>query len=862
MKKILYTTLIALAGLFAASCAQEHIEAVYNPDKVTAQTLGEIAGCELSEDGENIVTAFNPVDFGMNVAVKYTLYASYSQYFEERSTMASTISVVDGKGTVSITQKAVNSMVYALGGEAGVPFTVYFMLSAAIASDKSNAIESTTQDSNVISAEFTPYSVDIRDVDLYEHVWVIGASAAVGAWSFDKVYQYLYDYNKTGNTFTGVIDFGEEGPSGGFKFTGVGNWDDATKNWGSEAQAEEAEAATIQLVAGGGSKDIKCYSKRFYGFSYNTSSLVLTRTYGFDNIGMVGTINDWNPADANLKMTYNAYYHRFYIDYTFASDAQVKFTCDDAWDLNFGKDCVPGGDNIDVTSGSYRVYVDLNKKTVEFSTSMFGKEEPGAPEPGPEPEPTYEGWGIIGDFNEWSGDVAMTEKDGVWTGYINVTAEQGWKLRKDAAWDENMGGDFVALGTPVTAVAGGNNICIGQDGFFKVVYDTNAGTIVVAEGNVWSLIGGFNEWAGDVDMEEVEGKWVASDVALSGEWKLRYNHDWVENRGGVFESLGTAFAVTNGGENINCGEGKFNIVYDPSSETVTVTNAAKTWGVIGDFTGWATDIVMTEVAPGIWMSPKTTISDGGWKVRFDSGWEVNYGGNTPAEVGQFVQAVGGGDNITIHGDLVVVLNLNNGTIGTLGWGLTGSIASCPNIAWSNDIPMNLTTEGLWVSCPIALATTDEVKIRFGAGWDQNFGGTCAEINVPFEAEAGGANIKVPADGTYVIIYNPAENQISVTSGFCGLIGDFNSWASDDFMLYGGDGKWYAFNRHYEGGWKIRMSAGWDVNRGGKYAWNTPFAVEQDGDNIVVTDEGVPVAGFNVIYDSVAETVTINQEKVL
>lgn len=849
--------MIALAGLLAA-CTQEHIGAKFNPGDVTVQQLGNIEGCTLTEDGADISFPFSAADFGEGLLATYNFYISKDASFEEKSLLSATISESDGK--ITVPQKTMNSALLNMGAEADVAFTAYFVLESALKTDKNASVAGTQQLSNVVSAAFVPYKADIMDVDKYPHVWVIGASSAVGAWSFDKVHQYLYDYDGSG-TFTGVIDFGEDGPSGGFKLTGVGNWDDPDMNWGSADQAEEAEAATVQLVAGGGSKDIKCYSHRFYNFSFDQSTLTLIAAAAIDNVGIVGAFNDWNPADENMKMAYNEYYHRFYIDMTFADATQLKFTCNDAWDLNWGKDCVSGGDNIDVAAGSYRIYLDLNTRSYEFNANMFGKDEPGAPaEPEPEPE-TYQGWGIIGDFNDWGGDVAMTEADGVWTGYVTVTADQGWKLRKDADWAENVGGTFAALGTPFEAVQEGGNIFIGQDGFFKVVYDTGNQTITITEGDVWSIIGGFNDWAGDVDMEKVDGKWIANDVELSGEWKLRYNHGWEDNRGGVFEALGEAFEVTNGGANIDCGEGKFNIVYDPESETITIVNAAKTWGVIGDFNGWGGDVVMTEVAPGIWVSPKTNIAEGGWKVRFDAGWDLNYGGSTPSEVGQFVQAVAGGDNIGLNGELIVVLNLNNGTLGTLGWGVTGSIASCPNIAWNNDIPMNLTTDGTWVSSPIALTTSDEIKIRFGAGWEQNFGGVCTEADEPFEAVDGGANIKVPEDGTYVVIYNPEEGQLCLTTSFCGLIGAFNSWAADDFMFYAGEGKFYSFNRNYAGEWKIRMGADWADNRGGTYVWNSPFDAIPDGPNITV-EEGVVAAGFNIIYDAVEETITINQEVIL
>mgnify|MGYP003289618855 CR=1 FL=1 len=855
MKKLFITSLLALAGLFATSCVQEHIDVVYDPANVTVQTLGEFAGGALSEDGSPITAQYNAANFNVTVPVSYTLFVNAEGAdFENAKKVDATI----GDGKISIEQPKLNKLLGNLGATPNEEFAVEFRLDAFIMNEK-GAVESTRKSSNLVRAVYTPYEtekvLDVCDVPGDYQGWA------------PSDYPKLFNYSGDGTIYRGVIDFQCKNESGsaanGFKITYGGNWDNDSGNWGTADQSEAAEAGSVQLINGDASQNIICYGeKRYYLFSFNKDQLVLTKLMSFDKVGVIGLNGDW---DNDIEMTYNMYKGRFWADVDAASATEFKFRLDGAWDSNWGgslDNLAGGGDNIAIEAGQYRIYFYMNDEvlTATVDATMYGQEEPTIDEPEPEPV-TYEGWGIIGDFNEWASDVEMTEKDGVWTGYFNVAADQGWKLRKDAGWDENVGGTFTAFGTPFEAVAGGDNIVIGQDGFFKVVYDTNAGTITVSEGNVWSIIGAFNDWNGDVDMEEVDGKWVANEVALSGEWKLRYNHAWDDNRGGTFEALGTAFAVTNGGDNINCGEGKFNITYDPAAETITIVNATKTWGVIGDFNGWAADVVMTEIAPGIWVSPKTTIADGGWKVRFDGGWDVNYGGNTPSEVGKFVQAIGNGDNINLHGDLTVVLNLNNGTIGTLGWGVIGSIASV-GMGWDFDIPMNLASDGLWVSSPIALTSSDEFKIRFDANWDQNFGGSCAAIDEPFEAAEGGNNIKVPADGTYVVIYNPTEGQMSISKSFCGLIGDFNSWAADDFMFYAGDGKFYSFNRHYEGGWKIRFGAAWDDNRGGTYEWNNPFSAVPGGDNITVTDDGVPAAGFNVIYDGVNETITINQEVIL
>ena len=198
MKKILYSFLLMAAGLFAASCEQAHIEEIFNPAAVNVQTLGVIPGAVLDSEGAALTTTFNAVDFKIPVASTYTLYASASSDMSDRKKVSASIKLDENRetGTITLLQKDLNSLVYNLGGEADVPFTIYFQLAAAIVNDKSAAIAVTEQLSNIVSAEFTPYSTVIRDVDLYDHVWAIGASSMMGGWSHDKVFQFLYDYGK------------------------------------------------------------------------------------------------------------------------------------------------------------------------------------------------------------------------------------------------------------------------------------------------------------------------------------------------------------------------------------------------------------------------------------------------------------------------------------------------------------------------------------------------------------------------------------------------------------------------------------------------------------------------------------------
>ena len=609
-----------------------------------------------------------------------------------------------------------------------------------------------------------------------------------------------------------------------FKWRKDGGWDE---NYGG---VMVALGEPFEAVAGGDNIKVDA---GFWKVVLDTEALTITVSEG--NVwSLIGVNGDWEH-DIDMVLTDGKWVSPFT-----EISGEFKLRQNHGWDNNRGGvmealgqpfDAVPGGDNINVEKGNYIVTYDPAAETILV-------------------EKAVRGWNVIGLNGDWENDILATENNGIWTVRVNVESDTEFKWRKDGGWDENYGGDFVELGVPFPAVAGGNNVKL-TAGYWLLTLDFTGAepVLMVSDGTVWSLIGEFTEWSGDVEMNLVDGLWVSPETAISGEFKIRKNFGWDDNRGGDMEALGQPFAAVPGGNNIKVDAGTYVVTYNPAEETITVVNAKKVWSVIGDFTGWAADVDMQEIAPGIWMSDMIEIADGGWKVRFDHDWGVNRGGATPEEAGQFVGAVPGGDNIGLHGTFKVVYNANNETIGTLGWGVVGTING-----WNGDMPMNLASDGKWYSVPVALTTTDEIKIRWNAAWDENRGGTLVKVGEAFDAVPGGDNIKVPADGIYMVVYDPAGAKLTVTTGYWGLVGEFNGWGGDPdiFMMFDG-AKWCAFNQQISGQWKIREGSNWDNNRGGTFTTGgEPFPAVPGGDNINLGE----MTGFSVIYDPAAETITI------
>lgn len=586
MKKLFYT-IIAFAGILAASCSTDEDKLVFDPSSSVAPTLGTLAGTTLSSDGADLTFEFTQPKYNVDAGVLYALYASDSQDFGKQEKLAATI----GGTTVTVKQSALNSVILNLGGEPGAEFTVYLRLDSWLANNKNTAVESSLARSGVLSATFVPYSQLILDKDIYDHVWVQGDYCG---WSHDKS-QFLYNYNKDGKTFTGVIDFGEKAANG-IKFTGAASWDASTGNWGSEAQAEEAEAKSLKLVNGDGAQNITCYSKRFYAFSLDKNSLMLTKDWGANVIGIVGGFNDWgNSGLPDTEMNYNADYVRFWADVDFTSDTEIKFRADGKWDYNWGKDC--GGDNLPVSAGKYRIYLDLNKKSVELSTSMYGKDEPSASGGEPEPEKPAV-WSLIGTIGgtNWDTDTDMTNTDGeVWIARsVALTANDEFKLRFGHDWPDAVGGTEAnskstidptnpydvfkpVLGT--VFATGGMNIQVGVEGTYDVTYDNAAKTILVENHKaLFSLIGDINGsgWGKDFVMTQDGDVWTSPVVTIGGEFKIRYDFSWADsNTYGVAEGttveIGKEFTVVQPGGNIKVPEaGDYKVIFNAKTLAVTI----------------------------------------------------------------------------------------------------------------------------------------------------------------------------------------------------------------------------------------------------------------------------------------------------
>ena len=561
-----------------------------------------------------------------------------------------------------------------------------------------------------------------------------------------------------------------------------------------------------------------------------TAKIILTQAVTIDPYAAYTEVSPWsvigsfNSWAGDVAMVTNGTLH-VAKKISFTAGTEWKFRKDASWTVNYGyadgvstyelgEEFALGQDGANIIvleDGEYDLILDPEAATAKViaSIAIDGGTDPGV-EPGPTPV-TVTGWNIIGLNGDWENDILATQDGNVWTAYITAPEATEFKWRKDGGWDENYGGVLVALGEPFAAVAGGDNIQI-PAGFWKVQLDTEALTITVSNGEVWSLIGDFNSWGDDVDMALADGKWVSPVTKLSGGFKIRHNHSWDENFGGTLVAIGEPFTAVAGGDNISVEEGNYVVTYDPEAGTILVDELG--WGLVGTINGWGgtPDIMLKE--DGLFLVARNVAltADDEIKLRYNQDWGVNRGGDS--KVGAVVKAVPDGANIKpgVAGNYDVyyrpdseVIIVNEAGADLVYWGVVGTINgwSAPDyIMWEN-------ADGNLVYENLAITASDEIKIRMNEDWAVNRGGNFVAMGEPFAVEADGPNIKV-GDGNIVITYNPAAETITITgeadipdpvdpgayNEYIYAIGSDTGWSGVYYLSSGKDGD--AFNGKYKG----------------------------------------------------------------
>ena len=375
MKKFFYIASAAMISILAlASCAEKEI-VTYNPENAVKPVLEAIAESYVLEDGAAFETLnFSAVEYGIATAARYTAYADINEDFSTKQSLGNVATDTAG---IAIDAKTLNNALISLECPHSVPVTVYFRIEAEMMGESAPVGTVDVLVSNTISSTVTPYNAE----KTYPMVYVVGDPLS---WDF-SVYAGLFSYAEDEENYVGVLDLGADNTKRKFKITGELNWNNG--NWGTgDMTSTDPEASSITLWNDGGSGNISNYSSfRYYNFHFVKSSLTLNMVYGFNQVGVIGLNGDWNN---DIVMTQIARNGQFYADIEVASATEFKFRLDADWSkTNWGVETqgqslndvdvlTPGGPNISVQPGNYRIYLDLNdweNPTARLSASDYGQ---------------------------------------------------------------------------------------------------------------------------------------------------------------------------------------------------------------------------------------------------------------------------------------------------------------------------------------------------------------------------------------------------------------------------------------------------------------------------------------------------------
>ena len=593
MKLARYATMLAAAaGLFVA-CQKLDEAKVFSPEQVVSPVLHALPA-EIVITSENMgeiqTFTWDAADFGVLTQINYSIEAAVG---DEAPVVL--FSDLTGTSTEQPYESINTKLVYDVGVEPDTPTAVNFYVSATIGTDYKKVY------SEPVSVTMTVTKAE----RVYPTVWVIGDYCG---WSHDNS-QFLFSFLDDEINYEGVIDFGEKAANG-FKLTGIAGWDDSC-NWGLDGEAEkpEAEASSITLISSGGSGNIDIYSKRFYRFAFDRSSLTLTKSLSFDQLGIVGDgVGSW---DNDLVMEFDAKTQRFWVDATLVA-GEIKFRLDGAWDTSFGsatEGMLDSGDNIKVPAGNYRIYVNLNNSaamTYELNAEDYGQ---GGEEP--EPEPEVADWYIHGQTvatPEW-GPTAMESASSNIVAYkaadveVAANSEFLFKSGDESQWigaDASLaGGDgryTCTIGAAFAVSANKVNAVVADAGTYDYWLLPDAGRAYVMAAGVkpeyvaetWGLVGNLTGWGdlGDFSLSEEGAYLVRRGVALktTDEFKIRYNNAWDDSKnygtasGGAID-INTAVAVITSGGSQNMKvqlDGTYDIYFDLAGSTLYVMSEGKT----------------------------------------------------------------------------------------------------------------------------------------------------------------------------------------------------------------------------------------------------------------------------------------------
>ena len=296
-------------------------------------------------------------------------------------------------------------------------------------------------------------------------------------------------------------------------------------NWDGDWEKASGDATSGTLTTDGG-PNIDAVAAGFYFVQVDLKEM----TYKLTPVTAISIIGSVRGAwDTDVDMTYNEIMKCWEAREPLKA-GEFKFRLNHDWAVNWGgtfDDLVQDGANLQLEKdGAYVIRLFLSDETPARCTV---KEDNGYP------DNFYE----IGNEGGWSTNhLLLGDGNGKYQGYYWLDGEFKFKPNADN-WDNDL--EYVSGDTTSGSLTdgGGPNCPDPGAGFYQINLDFANMHYNLLKIESISMIGGFNEWSSDLEMEynKDAGCWEVTTDKVSGEFKFRANHDWAINWGGAENDL-------------------------------------------------------------------------------------------------------------------------------------------------------------------------------------------------------------------------------------------------------------------------------------------------------------------------------------
>jgi hypothetical protein len=214
--------------------------------------------------------------------------------------------------------------------------------------------------------------------------------------------------------------------------------------------------------------------------------------------------------------------------------------------------------------------------------------------------------------------------NGDWSAKYNVASNQVQGL--------SAGGTFQYSTGPGNDIPGP-----AQTGIYTILVNFQTGIFTVTPVQLYGVLyvpGDYQGWtpssASTLASVNNDGKYEGYvDITTTGGFKFTSAPDWNHTIYGDTAGNGESGVLNaGGGNNLNVAAAGYYQI-ETNTAALTWTPTSMTWGLIGDFNGWSTDVPMT-YSGGVWTGTISPASSGGFKVRANGNWTLSYGTGGPA----------------------------------------------------------------------------------------------------------------------------------------------------------------------------------------------------------------------------------------